>query len=226
MSVPTVLIVDDDPEIVSALRRGLRLHGYDTLAERSVALALERFRDDQVSAAIVDMLIGLESGMDLVRAARAEGNTKPVLMLSALSEVEDRASGLAAGANDYIVKPFAFEELFARLRVQERRSGGLGPSPGIRLDPDSRSVTVPRRQVVLTRREFELLGKLYDQRGQVLSRGEIFDDLWAGHGTSSENIVDVYIGYLRRKLAPISDFGIEIKTIRNRGFVLNVLRGP
>lgn len=221
MTAPTVLIVDDDPEIVSALGRGLRLHGYNTLSERSVAPALKMFRDDQVSAAIVDMMIGLESGIDLVRAARAEGNQKPVLMLSALSEVEDRASGLAAGANDYIVKPFAFDELVARLRVQEHRSGSS--TGGLTLDPDTRSVATDGRQVVLTKREFELLHMLKEQTGRVLSRGEIFDDLWADDGTSSENIVDVYIGYLRRKLAPVSDFGIEIKTIRNKGFVLNTV---
>ncbi|MEP2028245.1 MAG: response regulator transcription factor [Paracoccaceae bacterium] len=220
MTTPTILIVDDDPEITSALGRGLQLHGYNTLCESSVGPALIRFRDDAVSAAIVDVMIGRESGIDLVRAVRAEGNLKPVLMLSALSEVEDRALGLEAGANDYVVKPFSFDELVARMRVQERRVDVVEKTT-FELDPTSRMVRGQGRQVILTEREYKLLEKLSVHQGSVLSRGEIFDDLWADNGTSSENIVDVYIGYLRKKLSPMGDFRFEIKTIRSRGFVLN-----
>lgn len=220
MTGSTVLIVDDDPEITSALGRGLQMHGYRTLCESSVEPALARFRDRDVSAAIVDVMIGRESGIDLVRAARAEGNLKPVLMLSALSEVEDRASGLAAGANDYVVKPFSFDELVARLRVQEHRSDTAENSL-LELDPETRIVRCSGRQVVLTEREFTLLGMLRSHPGRILSRGEIFDNLWAGDGTSSENIVDVYIGYLRKKLAPMDEFGFEIKTIRSKGFMFD-----
>lgn len=224
-----ILIVDDDPEITDALARGLAMHGYETLCESSAARALARFREDRVTAAIVDVMIGTESGVDLVRSVRREGNLKPVLMLSALAEVEDRAAGLEAGADDYIVKPFAFDELVARLKVQERRSG-RAPKPLRPLEPldaESRTVRGVRgraRQVSLTEREFDLMEMLCGREGVVLSRGEIFDALWAGDGGSSENVVDVYIGYLRKKLSPPSDFGFEINTIRNRGFVLERLR--
>ena len=221
-----ILIVDDDPEITSALARGLALHGYETVAANNLAAARALFRDASLSAAIVDVMIGADSGIDLVRTLRAEGATLPILMLSALSEVDDRARGLDAGAEDYIVKPFSFDELVARLKVQQRRAeSGARPGP-VRLDPATRSVARGKRSVSLTEREFALLSLLWNRRGEVLSRGEIFDALWAREGTSSENVVDVYVGYLRRKLAPMADFGFDIKTLRNRGFMLSILVEP
>jgi DNA-binding response OmpR family regulator len=216
-----ILIVDDDPEITSALARGLALHGYETVAANNVAEARALFRDTTLSAAIVDVMIGADSGIDLVRALRAEGAALPILMLSALSEVDDRTRGLDAGAEDYIVKPFSFDELVARLKVQERRAESGARAGQVRLDPATRSVARGQRSVSLTEREFALLSLLWNRRGEVLSRGEIFDALWAREGTSSENIVDVYVGYLRRKLAPMADFGFDIKTLRNRGFMLS-----
>ncbi len=221
MTKPTrILILDDDPEITSALSRGLTLHGYDTVCEHRVDSALMRLRNEPMAAAIVDVMIGADSGIDLVRTLRAEGITLPIVMLSALSEVEDRARGLEAGADDYIVKPFSFDELVARLKVQERRQRPDTPRRA-RLDPATRKVIARTREVVLTEREFALLSMLARHAGEAQTRGRIFDALWAGEGTSSENVVDVYLGYLRRKLDPSADFGFEIKTLRNRGFMLD-----
>jgi len=224
-AVPLVLVVDDDPEIASALARGLGLHGYRTVAAHRVGEALARFREIRPDAAIVDVMIGADSGLDLVRVIRAAGDRTPILMLSALAEVDDRAEGLEAGANDYIVKPFSFDELVARLQVQQRRAAVPPAAPAVRFDAASRTVRTVSRSVTLTEREFALLLHLWDHRGQVQPRGEIFDRLWAGEGTSSENVVDVYLGYLRRKLAPVQEFGFEIKTLRNRGFMLEPLPG-
>ena len=123
-----LLIVDDEPEITSALVRGLALHGYEAHPENRATRALERLKSGSYSGAIIDVMLGADSGLDLVRAARAAGVTLPILMLSALTEVEHRAAGLDAGADDYVVKPFHFDELVARLRVQEHR-----PTPPIRL---------------------------------------------------------------------------------------------
>lgn len=219
---PRILIVDDDPQITAGLARGLALHGYDPVSETRLDKALARIRSDRLDGAIVDVMLGSESGYALVRAIRNDGGTYPVLMLSALSDVEDRATGLEAGADDYIVKPFAFAELVARLKVQQRRHR---PAPPGRLNlvPRGRIARGPQGEVGLTEREFALLELLLRNAGRVLSRGEIYDSLWgagSAGGTGSENVVDVYIGYLRRKLSPPEDFGAEIRTVRNRGFVL------
>jgi DNA-binding response OmpR family regulator len=216
-----LLIIDDDPEITSALARGLALHGYDAETENRAARALERLRQGGFSAAIVDVMLGADSGIDLVRSARAAGVTLPILMLSALSEVEDRAAGLEAGADDYVVKPFHFDELVARLRVQEHRAGDRRRDAA-RLSRRSRSLQAAGCVVSFTEREYELLELLVETGEMPLPRGEIFDRLWAAEGSSSENVVDVYIGYLRKKLQA-EDFRFEIRTIRNKGFCLTGL---
>lgn len=215
----TILIVDDDPEITSALERGLAMHGYCTVSEDRIEPAQVKFRDPNISAAIIDVMIGRESGIDLVRQIRAEANRKPILMLSALSDVQDRTAGLEAGADDYIVKPFSFDELVARLKVQQQRAGR--PAAGV-FDLATRMVTTSDQSATLTEREAALLDLFLKNRREILSRGMIFDTLWAAEGTSSENVVDVYIGYLRKKLAPLNGLGFEIKTVRNRGFILEL----
>ncbi|SFR08495.1 response regulator transcription factor [Poseidonocella sedimentorum] len=217
-----ILIVDDDREICSALARGLQLHGYETVTVNSAPTARARFEDAGFSAAIVDVMIGEDNGIALVRDVRQAGKAIPILMLSALSEVSQRAEGLAAGADDYIVKPFSFDELVARLQVQEHRAQAKAPRAAT-LDAQGWSLSRGARRVVLTEREFALLRLLARHAGRPLSRLELFETLWVRQGASSENVVDVYVGYLRRKLAPSGDFGFEIKTIRNQGFLLDGL---
>ena len=213
-----LLIVDDDPEIASALVRGLRLHGYEAEAENRADRALRRLESEAFAGAIVDVMLGADSGVDLVRMLRSRGVTLPILMLSALSDVEDRAAGLEAGADDYVVKPFSFDELVARLRVQEHRVQSQRPGP-TRLDPQRRTLSDGTAAITLTEREFALLALLVEANGTPKPRGEIFDRLWSGDGSGNENVVDVYIGYLRKKLSD-EDFGFEIKTLRNKGFCL------
>ena len=218
-----ILIVEDDEDISSALARGLRREGYVPLVAFDTGTAMEQAAQG-CTAAIVDVMLGDENGYDLVRRLRREGYQIPLIMLSALSSVEDRATGLASGADDYVAKPFEMTELVARLKVQEaRRAANMKPYPEIR--EDTREVVGAGRAVSLTQREFDLLSYLMERTGQVLSRGEIFDALWLGEGGSSENVVDVYLGYLRRKLSPSETFGLEIKTMRGRGFVLTKLGG-
>ncbi|CAM4362901.1 response regulator transcription factor [Palleronia rufa] len=215
-----VLIVDDEPQIASALSRGLALHGFATVAEHDAEGALARLRGGGLRAAVIDVMLGPDSGLRLVARARELGVGLPILMLSALSEVEDRTAGLDAGADDYVVKPFSLDELVARLRVQERRVSQTR-SELVRAE---RAVRGAGREVVLTEREFALLSLLAAHAGEVLSRGYIFDTLWSKEGTSSENIVDVYVGYLRKKMDPMTGFGFEIHTLRNRGFRLTGTR--
>lgn len=213
-----LLIIDDDPEITSALARGLALHGYETETENRADRALERLQTGDHAGAIVDVMLGADSGIDLVRSARASGATLPILMLSALSEVEHRTAGLEAGADDYVVKPFSFDELVARLRVQEHRASAQRPSPA-RLSSTARTLTMATESITLTEREYDLLTLLMQAPDAPMSRLRIFEALWANEGSGNENVVDVYIGYLRKKLSR-SNFGIEIKTLRNQGFCL------
>ncbi|MGB0661553.1 MAG: response regulator transcription factor [Mangrovicoccus sp.] len=215
--MPQILIVEDDPELASGLIRGLKLHGYEAHLETRVSEANIRLRQENWTAAIVDVMLGPDSGLELVRALRSDGVALPVLMLSALATVEDRAAGLDAGADDYVVKPFNFDELIARLKVQERRMR----QRTAQLDPNGWILTGAGRRIVLTEREFALLKCFALRIGDVLTRDEIFATVWAGQGASSLNVVDVYVGQLRRKLDPMADFGFELKTLRNRGFQMN-----
>ena len=178
---PRLLIVDDDPQITSALARGLALHGYAAETENRADRALHRLLAEPFRGAIVDVMLGADSGLDLVRTARARGATLPILMLSALSEVEHRAAGLEAGADDYIVKPFSFDELVARLRVQERRADRQAPQSA-RLTLPDRVLTGPAGEVTLTEREADLLCLLAEHAGTPLHRGAIFDHPLVGGG--------------------------------------------
>ncbi|MEM7746131.1 MAG: response regulator transcription factor [Pseudomonadota bacterium] len=221
MTAKRILIVEDDEDIASALARGLTREGFVAVPvfdTRGAIAAIEQ----GCAAAVIDVMLGHEDGVDLVRRLRREGHTLPIIMLSALSSVDDRAAGLDAGADDYVAKPFEMAELVARLKVQERRRAdptGVGPE----IDLTTREVHGTGKSTMLTQRELDLLSFMLGRRDEVVSRGEIFDSLWLTEGGSSENVVDVYIGYLRRKLSPPTAFGLEIRTVRGRGFVLKTL---
>ncbi len=225
-----ILIVEDDPDIASLLARGLGAAGH-SIQWAETAEAGARAATAGFDAAIIDMMLGGDSGAVLLSGLRAQGNRMPAIILSALSRVEDRAEGLAAGAQDYVVKPFQMSELLARLEVQLRRAAPrearilLG---GLSYDPVGRSVaaTGGGRSVVLTEREGELLELLVARAGEVLTRGEIFATLWAPHGGTTENVVDVYLGYLRRKLGNFTPYGLALRTVRGRGFVLGIEERP
>jgi DNA-binding response OmpR family regulator len=223
----TVLIVEDDADIGSLLRRGFAAEGYDVelVADGEAALAVAA--GHSFEAIILDNMLPGRSGTEICRALRAAGQTAPIIMLSARTSVPERTEGLLAGADDYIVKPFAFEELLARLRVQALRRRAdqdngkqlaVGP---LSLDLETRLLKAGETRVRLTEREVELLALLMRHPGQPLTRSDIFTALWAGHGGASLNVVDVYIGYLRHKLAEALPDGERlIVTLRGRGFML------
>ena len=218
-----VLIVEDDPDIASLLCRGLGGAGFAAEWVETSEAALARVAAGGVDAAIIDMMLGAESGAELLSELRRQGHRLPAIMLSALARVEDRAAGLDAGAQDYLVKPFQLSELIARLEVQLRRASPRREPlrvAGLTYDPISRMVSGSARPVTLTEREGELLGYMIQRCGEVVSRGEVFDALWAPHGGATENVVDVYLGYLRRKLGNFTDYGLALTTLRGRGFML------
>ncbi|MFC7053124.1 response regulator transcription factor [Hansschlegelia quercus] len=222
----TILIVEDDADIGSVLRRGFAAESYEVELVDDGGKALIAATGKPLRAIILDVMLPDRSGIDVCRALRAAGQTAPIIMLSAKSSVEDRTEGLLAGADDYLVKPFNFEELLARVRVQELRRENDGADlrhlvvPPLDLDLDTRTVTTKEGQARLTEREVDLLSLLMRHPGEPLSRADVFAALWAGHGGASLNVVDVYIGYLRHKLGEaMPDGGRLIVTVRGRGFM-------
>jgi DNA-binding response OmpR family regulator len=229
--VNRVLIVEDDCDIRSMLERGLAAEGFDVAVADRAELALATARTEPPSAIVLDIMLPDGSGHDVCRSLRGEGYKGPILFLSAKDEVGDRVEGLSLGADDYIVKPFDFVELLARLRTQiKRREGSADPNVltvgRLSLDQTTRQARFGSAVARLTQRETELLSALMQKPNRPLSRGDIFDQLWASHGGLSLNVVDVYVGYLRTKLGDIARAGGPIiVTVRGRGFMLD-MRDP
>lgn len=220
-----VLVVEDDPDIGSVLVRGLEAEGYRVVHVASGDQAIALAAGERFHAVILDVMLPGASGLEVCRALRSQGHKDPVIMLSARSSVADRVEGLAAGADDYVVKPFDFDELLSRLAVQRLRrveaDTHILTVGRLSLDLDVRVASWGEHRAVLTEREAELLALLMRNAGRPLSRAEIFEAMWAGQGGAAINVVDVYIGYLRRKLGGEGHAVTEtpIRTIRGRGFL-------
>ncbi|WP_214318621.1 response regulator transcription factor [Nonomuraea sediminis] len=225
MTAHRILAVDDDPAILRSLRRGLRLAGFGVETAESGRQALELV--DSADAVVLDVSMPGMSGIDVCSRLRGLGSEMPVLMLSAMDEVADRVAGLAAGADDYVVKPFALEELVLRLRALLRRAGSA-PGTTVRagpltIDPAARRVALDGRGIDLTRREFDLLETLARNAGLVLSRQVLLERVWGYDFEVTDNAVDTFIGYLRRKLEAAGEPRM-VHTVRGVGFVLRVPR--
>jgi two-component system, OmpR family, response regulator MprA len=221
-----ILVVDDERAVRESLRRALELEGYEIELAGDGGEALSTLEDDeQPDAVILDVLMPGVDGLEVCRRMRASGNAVPVLMLTARDEVENRVAGLDAGADDYVTKPFALEELLARVRALLRRTG-TGDGGGevlsfadVQLDLGTREVRRGGRQIDLTRTEFALLELFLRNPRQVLTRSIIFERVWGYDFGFASNSLDVYIGYLRRK----TEAGGEprlIHTVRGVGYAL------
>jgi two-component system, OmpR family, response regulator MprA len=219
-----ILVVDDEPALRSSLERALRLGGYEVELAADGHEALVRLAAESPDAVVLDVLMPEVDGLEVCRRLRALGDRTPVLMLTARDAVHDRVAGLDAGADDYLVKPFALEELLARVRALLRRTTGDGAAGVLRfadLSLDERTYEVRRRErpIELTRTEFLLLELFLRNPRQVLTRSVIFERVWGYDFGPSSNSLEVYIGYLRRK----TEAGGEprlIHTVRGVGYAL------
>jgi two-component system, OmpR family, response regulator MprA len=221
-----ILVVDDERAVRDSLRRALTLEGYDVelAADGEEALTRLTSGESHPDAIVVDVLMPRLNGLDLCRSLRASGDKVPVLMLTARDQVDDRVAGLDAGADDYLVKPFALEELHARLRALLRRSSSGAPGDllsfaDLELDPSTHEVRRDGEEIELTRTEFALLELFMRHPRQVLTRSIIFERVWGYDFGYASNSLDVYIGYLRRK----TEAGRRqrlIQTIRGVGYAL------
>jgi two-component system response regulator MprA len=219
-----ILVVDDEPAVREAVDRALRLEGYDTELAADGAEALDALALRAPDALVLDVLMPEVDGLEVCRRLRAAGDHTPVLVLTARDAVPDRVRGLDAGADDYLVKPFALEELLARLRALLRRSGGPGGGETLRFDdlelePQAHAVRRGRRPVELTRTEFLLLELFLRHPRQVLTRSQIFERVWGYDFGPASNSLEVYVGYLRRKLEAAGEPRL-IQTVRGVGYVL------
>jgi two-component system, OmpR family, response regulator MprA len=219
-----VLVVDDEPAVRQALDRALRFEGYETeLAEDGVA-ALAAHASRPADAIVLDVAMPRMDGLEVCRRLRAAGDATPILLLTARSAVAERVAGLDAGADDYLVKPFALEELLARLRALLRRAAPLDDEEILRfadlsLNPGTREVLRDDRSIELTRTEFLLLELLLRNARQVLPREVIFDRVWGYDFGANSNSLEVYIGYLRRKTEAGGESRL-LHTVRGVGYVL------
>ena len=219
-----VLVVDDEAPVREALRRALTLEGYSVELAADGAEALHRLRDEGAADAVVlDVLMPGIDGLEVCRRIRSAGNGIPVLMLTARDEIADRVAGLDAGADDYLVKPFALEELLARLRALLRRSSEDANDvlrfADLELDPATREVNRGGEPIELTRTEFSLLELFLRNPKQVLTRSVIFERVWGYDFGYSSNSLDVYMGYLRRK-TEVGDKPRLLQTVRGVGYAL------
>ncbi|MFG2678139.1 response regulator transcription factor [Streptomyces sp. NPDC048392] len=238
----TVLLAEDDRAIRHALERALTLEGYRVTAVADGIEALAQAHRGRPDVLVLDVMMPGIDGLQVCRVLRAEGDSTPILMLTALVETADRIAGLDAGADDYVVKPFDVEEVFARLRALLRRTGRADPADagsdvpgqaaepeepggrhleaaGLRMDPRARRVWRGGRELELTRTEFELLELLVRNAGIVLDHSTIYDRIWGyDFGPGSKNLA-VYVGYLRRKLDQPGAPQL-IQTVRGVGYVL------
>lgn len=222
---PRLLVVDDEPALRDALRRSLEFEGYRVGTASDGLAALAEHQREPYDAVLLDVMMPRLDGLTTCRRLRAAGDHVPILMLTARDAVGDRVSGLDAGADDYLVKPFELDELLARVRALLRRSTLTAPASdelafeGLRMNPQTREVRRGRRPLDLTRTEFLLLELFLTHPRQVLGREQILSAVWGFDFEPSSNSLDVYVMYLRRK----TEAGGEprlIHTVRGVGYVL------
>ncbi|MFI7669829.1 response regulator transcription factor [Nocardia sp. NPDC049526] len=224
---PTVLVVDDDEDVLASVERGLRLSGFQVRVARDGAEALRSVTEQAPDAVVLDMNMPLLDGAGVVTALRALGNEVPICVLSARASVDDRISGLESGADDYLTKPFVLAELVARIKALLRRRSDV-PAPAtpgaiavgsLEVDVAGYRALLNGREIELTKREFELLSTLARNAGVVLSRERLLELVWGYDFAADTNVVDVFVGYLRRKLE-VEGTPRLLHTVRGVGFVL------
>lgn len=219
-----VLVVEDDPRVLTAVKRVLELDGYRVPTAIDGRAGLGLILGDTPDAVVMDVMMPNMDGISVCREVRRQGNRVPILLLTARVEVNDRVEGLDAGADDYLTKPFASKELSARVRALLRRPSVpvsdsvlvVGP---LTIDREARRVTRDRRTIELTRTEFNLLELLAEQSDIVVSRDYIYEHVWGYNFETSSKSLDVYVGYLRRKLNAPGERD-PIRTVRGVGYCL------
>ena len=220
----TIVLAEDDPAVRAAVQRVLELEGYTVLAVNDGTAALDAIISKPPHAAVLDVMMPFADGLTVCRELRHRGNRTPILLLTARHEVGDRVAGLDAGADDYLAKPFAVDELLARVRALLRRNapttnGAIFTLENLELDANRREVRRGDRAVELTKTEFDLLHILLEQQGIVLTREYLYEHIWGMNFETNSKSLDVYIGYLRRKIELDGETKL-LHTVRGVGYVV------
>jgi two-component system response regulator MprA len=219
----SILVIDDDAKIVSLLRRAFSYEGYAVQTAVTAGGGLQSARDDPPNLVVLDLMLPDMDGYEVCKRLRSGGDV-PILMLTARDEIENRVRGLDEGADDYLVKPFALQELLARVRVLLRRSQAQTEPRAYRfedlvLDTATREATRGDRQILLSTKEYQLLSLFIRHPRQVLTRDVIMDEVWGYDYSGESNVLEVYVGYLRQKLEMKGEPRL-IHTLRGAGYVL------
>ncbi|HEY8369602.1 MAG TPA: response regulator transcription factor [Thermodesulfobacteriota bacterium] len=218
-----VLVVEDERKVASFVQRSLEEEGFAVDVAYDGRVGLERALATDYDAVVLDVMLPEKDGLAVVSAMREEGRRTPVLLLTARQAVGDRVKGLDAGADDYLVKPFAVEELLARVRALIRRKDGIRPGPltvgDLVLDPDTRRARRGDREIELTAKEYALLDYFMRNAGRVLTRAMIAEHVWNVDFDTFSNVIDVYVNYLRNKIDAPFDTKL-IKTVRGMGYMI------
>jgi DNA-binding response OmpR family regulator len=218
-----ILIVEDEPRLASFLEKGLRANGFTTTTVHDGFQATVLAQDSEFDLMVLDLRLPGKDGLSVLRDVRAAGNRLPVLILSARDDTEVKVAGLERGADDYVTKPFRFEELLARIRVRLRQDGTpertVLEAGDVVLDLRTRRASVDGASIELSAREFTMLEVFLRHAGQVLSREQLLSHVWGYDHDPGSNVVDVYVGYLRRKLGKE-----RIATVRGMGYALEASR--
>lgn len=220
-----ILIVEDEERMARMLRRGLLEEGHQVDLCATADAAAEQALSIPYDVIVLDWMLPDQDGVALLRAWRQRGLRTPVLMLTARGTTGEKVTGLRAGADDYLTKPFDFDELLARLEGLHRRGGAHEPTAGLgaaSLDARRRVLRGAGGEVALTAREFALLEELLGHRGEVLTRSRLLGTVWGSDLDVTPNVVDVYIGYLRAKLEQVGARGVSLQTVRGIGYRLVV----
>jgi DNA-binding response OmpR family regulator len=219
-----ILVVEDEEKVASFVRKGLEQSSYTVDVAMTGEDALAYAATNEYAAIILDIMLPGQDGLSVVRELRGQGNAVPVLALTARSALEDRVQGLDSGCDDYLAKPFAFDELLARLRALLRRQSGSGRTPrleyaGLTLDPVTRVVTRDGKPIELTNKEYALLELLLRHPGQVFTRTAILESVWGYDFDAGSNVLEVYMNFLRKKIDQGSARRL-LHTVRGVGYVL------
>ena len=225
MPLAKILVIEDEPKTANAIRSGLRGEGYDATVAKTGEEGFFQLNTEPFDLVILDWMLPGHDGIEILKTLRARGTETPVLLLTARDAIEDRVLGLDSGADDYLMKPFAFAELLARVRALLRRAGDTETFRkqigDLKLDIENRRVSRGSQEIAVTPREFELLAYLLRHHGQTVTRQMLAKDVWREphRATPLDNVIDVHVAHLRRKI----DEGRRVKlihTVRGVGFVL------